>query len=279
MNSLCWLRAVAALGFLAVVHQARAQLQTVFMIGTDNGATSEFEQEAAALNNYYWENGDYSVAGLGGVNWTSGMEPWINGAADVGFPRALTSGYLQTNIFFNLDGTEAGPNQPLRLTLDLTGLKANTTHDLEARLNTSAAPFWTASGIAADTVVTVNTTAGAAGARTGANKLILRRTGGQLDAGSAWIQFDYLRLQADPPGDRKCRCNDGWRERFDRPRSGADGSDGLYSDRDEGRPVANPKPYAANQRVGGTLRSWKRQQLACRLQPRGRSRRRLLFRR
>ncbi|MGI8603808.1 MAG: hypothetical protein ACR2OZ_12540 [Verrucomicrobiales bacterium] len=193
-------RLLAAVVLLVSVQPALAQFQTVFLIGAepDNNSQAEFEQENASLANYYWENGDYSVAGLGGVNWTTGMEPWINAAADLGFPRALTSGHLQTNIFFQLDATEAGPNQPLRLTLDLIGLKANTTHDLEARLNTNATPFWTATGIATNTLVTIDTTGGAAGARTGANKLILRRTGGQLDAGSAWIQFDDLKLEADP---------------------------------------------------------------------------------
>jgi hypothetical protein len=191
-----WL--LTACVFVAVSSPVWAQFQNVFLIGTDNGTQTEFEQETGTLANYYWENGDYTVAGLAGVNWTTGMEPWINAAADLGFARALTNGYTQTNIFFQLDAAEGGPNQPLRLTLDLIALKANTTHDLEARFNTSATPFWTASAIANNTIVTIDTTAGPAGARVGANKLILRRTGGQLDAGSAWIQFDYLKLDADP---------------------------------------------------------------------------------
>ncbi len=43
----------------------------------------------------------------------------------------------------------------------------------------------------------INTTAGLAKAVAGPNVLRIRRTGGAIDAGSAWIQFDYLRLEAD----------------------------------------------------------------------------------
>ncbi len=182
---------------LLCLGSARAQFQTVFLIGSDNAATSEFEQENPILQDYYWSSGDFTS--LGGLNWTTGQETWNSGNATdtLGFPRALTSSHSQTDIYFSLTSLQAGPNQPLRFTFDLFGLKANTTSDLEASLNGNPV-FWSESGIASAKVVTITLKAGAAGARTGTNKLTLRRTGGQLDAGSAWIQFDFLRMEADP---------------------------------------------------------------------------------
>ncbi|HWB02100.1 MAG TPA: hypothetical protein VG796_03685 [Verrucomicrobiales bacterium] len=189
----------ALFGLSLLVSSARAQFQSVFMIGQDNATQTEFEQETASLIDYYWENDNYAT--VGGLNWSSGMEPWNNAIAGdtVGFPRALLhpgTSNTQTNIFFHLDAAEAGPNQPLRLTLDIIGLKANTTHDLDVRLN-QAAPFASRAAIAGDTTWVINTTAGAAGAVAGPNVLRVRRTGGAIDAGSAWIQFDYIRMESD----------------------------------------------------------------------------------
>ena len=191
--------AFAALLFMSL--PARAQFQTVFMIGADNATQSEFEQESGTLVDYYWENANYTT--VGGQNWSGGQEAWNNAVAGdtIGFPRALLhpgSANTQTNIYFNLDANEAGANQPLRLTLDLFSLKANTTHDLDVRLNGETVPFAVRTGIAGDVKWEINTTAGAAKAVAGPNVLRVRRTGGAIDAGSAWIQFDYLKLEADP---------------------------------------------------------------------------------
>lgn len=182
---------------LLTLGSARAQFQSVFLIGSDNATTSEFEQENPLLKDYYWSSGDFTS--LGGLNWSTGQETWNSGNATdtLGFPRALTTSHNQTDIYFSLTSLQAGPNQPLRFTFDLIGLKANTTSDLEASLNGNPV-FWSESGIGTAKIVTITLKAGAAGARTGPNKLTLRRTGGQLDAGSAWIQFDFLRMEADP---------------------------------------------------------------------------------
>src|SRR5436190_7613805 len=132
----------ALAGLFFVPSLVKAQFQQVFMIGADNAATTEFEQESGNLPDYYWENGNY--LSWGGQIWTTNMEPWNSGVATdtIGFPRALLhpgTANTQTNIYFNLDPNEAGPNQPLRLTLDLFALKANTTHDLDVRLNGTVA--------------------------------------------------------------------------------------------------------------------------------------------
>lgn len=183
------------LGLALLTVPARAAFQNVFMIGTDNGSQSDFEQENGNLAHYYFETGDYTS--VGGENWTTGQETLNNAVAGdtLGFPRALTSGYTQTNIYFRLDANEAGPNQPIRLTLDLFSLGGGSVHDLDVRVNGSA-PFASRTGIAGDTLWVVNTTAGAIGAVAGSNVLRIRRTGGAGGA-SPWIQFDYLRLEAD----------------------------------------------------------------------------------
>lgn len=181
---------------LLCLGSAKAQFQTVFLIGSDNAAITEFEQENPILQDYYWSSGDFTS--LGGLNWTSGQETWNSGNATdtFGFPRSLATSHAQTDIYFSLTSLQAGPNQPLRFTFDLFGLKPNTTSDLEASLNGNPV-FWSESGIASAKIVTITPKAGAAGARTGPNKLTLRRTGGQIDAGSAWILFDFLRMEAD----------------------------------------------------------------------------------
>ncbi len=99
---------------------------------------------------YYWENANY--AAWGGQNWATGREAWNNAIAGdaIGFAGFAPSGLVQHTdqcIYFNLDANEAGPNQPLRLTLDLFALKANTTHDLDVRLNGETVPFATRAGI------------------------------------------------------------------------------------------------------------------------------------
>lgn len=174
---------------------ACAAFQDVFLIGTDNATQSEFEQENAALAHYYWENGNYSA--LGGENWASGQEVWNNGVAGdaLGFPRAFTTGYTQTNVYFQLAAAEAAPNQPVRITLDLIALGGGSVHDLDVRLN-AGAPFAAQTGIAAAQTWVINTTAGAIGAVAGSNVLRLRRTGGAGGA-SPWIQLDYLRMEVD----------------------------------------------------------------------------------
>jgi hypothetical protein len=184
------------LGLALLALPARGAFQNVFMLGTDNASQADFEQENGNLAHYYFENGNYTS--LGGQDWVSGQEVLNNAVAGdtIGFPRALTSGYTQTNIYFNLDAAEAGPNQPIRLTLDIFGLGGGSVHDLDVRLN-GAAPFATRTGIAGDTNWVINTTAGAIGAVSGPNVLRIRRTGGAGGA-SPWIQFDYLRLEADP---------------------------------------------------------------------------------
>ena len=171
-----------------------------FMLGTDNATTTEFEQEGAAMVDYYFENGNYTT--LGGANWSGGQESLNNGVAGdaTGFPRALLhpgTANTQVNIYFTLTAAQAAANQPVRLTLDLFSLKANTTHDLDVRCN-AANPFAAQTGIAANQTWVITTTAGAAGMVAGPNVLRIRRTGGQIDAGSAWIQFDYLKLEIDP---------------------------------------------------------------------------------
>jgi hypothetical protein len=188
------------LGVALLALPARAALQNVFYIGVDNNTQSEFEQENAQLAHYYWENGNYTVFSPA-ENWTGGQETFGDqpGAATtnaLGFPRALTTGYTQTNIYFMLDAAEAGLNQPMRLVVDIISLGGGSVHDLDVRLN-NAAPFAAQTGIAGNQTWTIDTTAGAMGAVTGPNVLRIRRTGGAGGA-SPWIQFDYIHLQADP---------------------------------------------------------------------------------
>ncbi|CAN5117725.1 hypothetical protein BH23VER1_BH23VER1_19250 [soil metagenome] len=202
------LAALAGTASLGIPH-AQAQFSDVWYIGIDNGNQGEFEQENGALSNYYWEDGDYTQLNPAGEVWFGGMEPWIDGAADLGFPRALTTGYTRTNIFFQLDGAQSALAAVFRLSVDSIqcrggfdtsvppdGVNDTSRHNLEFSMN--GVVFHTVSGISNQ--LTQDTFTGAeVGAVEGGNVLSIRRTGGSYEAigQTSWIQFDYLQLEVD----------------------------------------------------------------------------------
>ena len=230
----------ATLAALALALPLSSPAATVFYIGTNNGSTSEFEQEGSTRNdrNYYWENGDFStITGLNGagLNWTTGMEIWqdprtTHGGVDdpydisnpghtagqhaslddaqtlAGFPRAITNGWTTNNIFFLLDPTEVGPGMQLVFELDISGggfgaTATETLHDLEFTLNGDV--FLTLTGVTSTTGL-ITATIDASALSSGPAVLSWERTGGAT--GSNWVTFDYTSLtsQAVPEPSRAC---------------------------------------------------------------------------
>lgn len=193
-----------------------AEASLIFYIGTDNNSANEFEQEGTPRNdrNYYWENGDYTgTTGLdgAGVNWSGGMEIWQDGPASVdwddtidGFPRALVGplGISTNNIFFQLEASEVTPASRLNFVVDVQGGRADTTHDLEFRINGNL--FHTVTGRdVSPGLITASIDPTALGIGAGPAVLSMARTGGtppptgQQDFN--WIIWDYTSLTAVVP--------------------------------------------------------------------------------
>lgn len=183
---------------------ATSSAATVFSIGTDNNANSEFEQEGGGRNDskYYWENGNYST--LTGVtsgtpaNWAGGMEPWSDtSATGYGFARAITSSITTHDIFFKLDAEDVGAGKSLVFNIDFIspGFGAPATesrHDVEFLLNGTV--FHSITGLSTAQLVTATIDASALAA--GEAVLSWRRTGGAT--GGNWISIDYVTLSSVP---------------------------------------------------------------------------------
>ncbi len=151
---------LAAYCFVALLVAVASVSQTfagqVFFIGEDNGNLDEMCHESYADDNYYWENGDYTA--LGGLNWTSGMEPWeddTSAAPDpaIGIERAWTSGDPIINVFFQLDASEADPASEFTFEIDVYGSDGGKATDFEFSMNGNV--FYTGTGITPGTNGTV----------------------------------------------------------------------------------------------------------------------------
>lgn len=185
---------------LVVVLVAAAPLyavpvQSVFLIGTDNGSQSDFDRENHADDHQYWENGDYTGLGTGGAVWTGGQEIWKDDAASqLGFERALTPGDHTQHIYFQLDHLEAWPDAEFTFRADMFSLGGGSSHDLEFSMN--GVVIASASNVTSNTLVAADFTAADVGASLGSNVITARRTGG--GSTNPWIQFDYVSLDVSP---------------------------------------------------------------------------------
>jgi hypothetical protein len=193
MKAFLLLAVAASLFFVPASHAAFGD---AWMIGTDNNSQADFETESGAGDNYYLENGDYTS--VGGIVWTQGREPLIvttNVGDYDGFERALVPGDPTENIFFQLNAAQVTPSAQLRFTVDFFSLGATSSHDLEIRLNGTL--LRTLPAVTAPRTEVITGSPSALGAQLGPNKLTVTRTGGS--ATNPFIQFDYLRLETDPP--------------------------------------------------------------------------------
>ena len=182
-----------------VVGLASAQddFSELWLLGdAENGNQTEFSQERG-LNpgpgSAEAQDDDFYFAGIYddpiGVVGTD--EPFVN------YDRALTPGDTFNRIHFNLDNVAADPGTELRLTIQTCCLGAadggESSHDLEILFNDTE--IFTQDAVDTGILVEETFAAGDVSAKTGANVIHINRTGGSP---SAWIQFDFLRLEAKP---------------------------------------------------------------------------------
>ena len=161
---------------------------------TENGNQSEFSQERGA------DEAPGSVTAQDDDFYFWGVYPDPIGTvtdheATSNFDRAHTPGDTFNRIHFNLDADSAAADTELRLTVAFccygAGEGGPSEHDMVMRFNGNE--FFSQAAMDADTVVEQVVTAGDVSAVVGANTIEIERTGGSE---SAWIQYDYLRLEA-----------------------------------------------------------------------------------
>ena len=184
--------ALIVLGLLA----APAWAGTVWVIGSDNNSTSEFEQEGGGRNDgqFYRDAGDYTlITGLTGPGLAvASPEPYIDPSI-LGMPRALTSGFTKLDIFYQMDEVEGSVDNTFRFKADLFSLGTGSSHNLAFFFN--GQQFHSLTNIASNRLVDVLIDPDQV--NVGANVLSIQRTGGGTT--SPWIQFDYLSLDYAAP--------------------------------------------------------------------------------
>jgi len=201
------MRVLGAMMALCLLAEA-ARAESVWIIGNNNNAVSEFESEADADDLFYRDAGTYT--GVSGYNVGSGLydlaggvavsaEPWINaGSTTEGFERSMagTTTERAINIFFHLAPTQALAGAKYQFDAKFLGssLASDGSHDFLFSMNGTT--FLTES-LAHSTVVTVRAQfdAAAVSAAAGANVLSLVRTGGT----ASYSNIDFLSLRLVEP--------------------------------------------------------------------------------
>ncbi|BCU79853.1 DUF1800 family protein [Luteolibacter sp. LG18] len=192
--------------FAALSGPAHAALfDPVWQLGTDDANTAPFSQESFAANSAPGsatvKDDDYYFAGtypapIGTVGTTEAV---------ANFERAMTISDPRKRIHFPLTAAQVSSGSRLRITIDLfagggwvsgTGsLPGFQSHDVSVKLN--GVTLGTRSAIQYDTTLVFTVPASSVNATTGENILLIERTGGSANA---YIQFDYLKVEADPDG-------------------------------------------------------------------------------
>jgi hypothetical protein len=206
----------AVLGLMCAPLASAAFVQ-VWQIGVDDDGQAEFAQESggleAAPGSAAAKDDDYYLAGtypapIGVVTTNEDTVQFMERALT---GNAAGAGDSADRFHFNLDGSQAAGTNELRVTVDLIGLgywdaseaaggAGTTVHDLSVSLN--GVNIGSQAGIGGPTTWVLNTTAAAVNATAGANVLEITRTGGLSGddpvANTGWIQYDFLRLEAQP---------------------------------------------------------------------------------
>jgi len=189
--------ALACLSLALSPTRSSAQFTDLWLIGVDDSSQAEFEHENDGDDFFYVEDGDYTGSNPAGELWNSGPESWNDGtpANAIGFERALTAGDPIMHIYFQLDADEADAGTNFNFEADFIQGEDPSSHDLEFRLN--GVTFHSQTGVSTDggaEVLVTDTFMGVdVGTVEGSNVLTIERIGGT----GAWVQLDYVRLQAD----------------------------------------------------------------------------------
>ena len=169
----------------------------------ENGNQSEFSQESGndggPPGSAEDQDDDFYFAGtypdpIGAV---TADEDFLN------FDRALTPGDTFNRVHFNLDAVGAAGGTQLKLSMQLCCFGAaaggESKHDLTIRFNDNEIASF--DEVEADMLIEETFIASAVDAQEGENVIEIERTDGSP---SAWVQFDYIRLEAgalDTDGD------------------------------------------------------------------------------
>ncbi|MDB4491656.1 hypothetical protein N9260_01400 [bacterium] len=179
----------------SVITAGAQDFSELWVLGDpDNGNQSEFSQEGGAdtePGSAEEQDDDFYFAGtypdpIGSIG---ADEDFVN------YDRALVPGDPNNRIHFNLDTVGADPGTQLRFSMQLCCFGAvegnDSIHDLSVRFNGNV--IFKQDAVDGDLLVEETFAAGSVDAVQGANVIHIERTDG---SGGAWVQFDYLRLEA-----------------------------------------------------------------------------------
>jgi len=183
----------------AVAHAA--SFDPVWQLGSDDGETAPFSQESfgsnAAPGSATTKDDDYYFAGV----YPAPIGALANPEAVENFERSVTAGDPRNRLHFPLTAGQAATTSRLRVTIDLIGggawingsLPGFHSHDVTVKFNGQTIGVQNAIRYRTKLVYTVS--APSVNAVAGENILQIERTGGSA---GGYIQFDYLKLEADP---------------------------------------------------------------------------------
>ena len=159
------------------------------------------------LDDYYFENGDYTR--FGKLDWDRGQESIPLQDGTIGFPSQLNNNLEEVRIYFQLSSLEADPAAELLLNLSFRSTRQvdgqNSRHNLEYLLNGTT--IGTSENVTTSPQ-NVSIPFSDSGARAGENELTIRRTAFTLpwpqtgddapeDPGFSFLQFREISFRSD----------------------------------------------------------------------------------
>ena len=184
---------------------AGALFDPVWQLGNDDGDTAPFSSESYGSNtapgSAAVKDDDYYFAGT----YAAPTGTLAANEAVANFERAMTVGDPRKRIHFPLTAAQASTASRLRVTIDLFGgggwidgvgaVAGFQSHNVSVKFN--GVLLGVKNAIQYDTTLVFTVPAASVNAVTGDNVLLVERTGGSANA---YLQFDYLKLEADVDG-------------------------------------------------------------------------------
>ncbi len=179
---------------------SEAAFQQVWQVGVANGSNSDFVQESGGSNpapgSATLRDDDWYFAGtysIGTVLTDERINNDPNTAETEGFERALTAGDHTNRIHFNLPSLYTDPGTEFRLTIPLVSNSVTGGPISFAAFFNEVQIF---SGVVDAGTEFFAPTFSAAGVSPTTGENVIRFT--RSTANSGWMQFDYVRLEAQP---------------------------------------------------------------------------------